>query len=128
MKITDVTNYISDSILAGLAAGCVGYLCQKVVRYCDPKIGFVCGMTSAFMLALFRDQGFSSSSKIIAVASAILLPFEMCKRMELPATFKMTVVATATALAVSATAVGIALLIDAFNNAKNSDAADANDW
>lgn len=86
--ITTILNHLSDTAIKGAFSGGVGYLCARAIKQIDPRVGFVCGATIAVLAGLFAAEGSNTASKILAIASFHFVPFKICQKLELPATFK----------------------------------------
>jgi hypothetical protein len=104
--ITSVLNHFSDSVVVGILAGGVGYLCARIVRYIDPKVGFVCGVTAGMILGLFWGEGSYASSKVVGLAALFFVPYQVCQRLELPTTLR-----TAAILSVMSTILVMAIAL-----------------
>lgn len=111
--ITNTLNHLSNTaMLSALMAG-VGYLCARAVvqlssgLQVDPLIGLASGAAAGVIIGLFTAEGSNTASKIAALAALILVPFQVCKRLDLPATYQTVFALTAASVVISE----IALLI-----------------
>jgi hypothetical protein len=101
--ITKVLNHLSDVVVNAAAWGGIGFLANRAIQKIDPRVGFVCGAITGGTLSLLAAKGSNTSSKAVALATLIFVPYHVCKRVELPATFKTAGIITgATAAAILA--------------------------
>ncbi len=96
--LTLVINHLCDTGLQAGVVGGIGYLYTRVVTQIDPKVGFVCGATAGAISGFFASKGANKISIITAIAGIIFMPFEVCKKLQLPITFKATLLITGAAI------------------------------
>ena len=105
--ITNAINHLSEAGLASAATAAVGYLCARAVillnSSCevDPRVGLISGAAVGAIYGLFFAEGSNTASKIVAVAALIFVPYKLCERLEIPATFKAVIGLTAATVAIS---------------------------
>lgn len=111
--ITKALNHLSNTAMLSAFMAGVGYLCARAVVHLnsslkvDPIIGLASGAAAGAIIGLFTAEGSNTASKIVALAALFFVPFHMCKRLEIPATYQTVVALTAASVIVS----GVALLI-----------------
>jgi hypothetical protein len=73
----------------------VGYLCSRVLKQIDPKVGIACGLTIGAIRGLFfSPEGANRSSTIVGIAGMIFVPFQVCQKLNFPVTFKTALAVT----------------------------------
>lgn len=116
--ITNTLNHLSDTAVTSVLMAGVGYLCARAVVYLnsnlqiDPRIGLVSGATSGLIIGLFFTEDSNTSSKIVAAVALIFVPFKICQRKEIPATFKAVLAITAATVVISSVAMMIFSVFD----------------
>ena len=95
---TLIINHVCDIGVNAAIVGGIGYLCARVVKELDPRVGLACGLTAGAISGLFLSKGCNTSSKIVALAACIFAPFKVCQHLELPATFKQALALTSASI------------------------------
>lgn len=100
-SITRVLAPLRETVVAFGIYGTMGYLCAHSVKHIDPRVGFVCGATAGGIISLFNTKESSILRKIVATAAVIFVPFKVCQKLNLPITFKITLLLTGASIVAS---------------------------
>lgn len=92
--ITQILNHLSyATVTASVAAG-IGYLCGRSASLInsaweiDPRVGIIAGAAIGAIAALFNEKGANISSRIVLLASACIVPYQLCQMLNVPTTVK----------------------------------------
>lgn len=105
--ITNTLNHLSDTALTSALMAGIGYLCARAVIHLnsswqmDPRVGLASGAAAGAIIGLFGTTESNTSSKIVACVALIFVPFKLCQKLEIPASFKAVLAITATTVVIS---------------------------
>lgn len=97
--VSSIINDLSGIAVSASVYGAAAYLCARAVKQMDPKIAVACAVTARIIMGLFMNKRSNFDSKAVGLAALAYVPFKVCEKLALPATFKMTATISAISLA-----------------------------
>lgn len=93
--LTDLVNHLSDISLTTAVSAAIGYGITKgavlidTAWEIDPKVGLITGAAIGALAGLFNADGSNKSSVVLMLASIAIVPYHLCRYLQLPVTVKV---------------------------------------